>query len=64
LCEYYPDLYKSQYELVSFAKTSYKYAQDMGYKNEALIAHIMQNDLDKEIQNADRIKPLIQQYIA
>jgi hypothetical protein len=49
---------------VSFAKTSYKYAQDMGYKNEALIAHIMQNDLDKEIQNADRIKPLIQQYIA
>lgn len=64
LCEYYPDLYKSQYELVSFAKTSYKYAQDMGYKNEALIAHIMQNDLDKDLQNTERIKPLIQQYIA
>ena len=64
LCELYPDVYKSQYELVSFAKTSYKYAQDMGYKNEALIAHIMDHNLDNALNNADIIKPLIKQFIA
>ena len=49
LCAHYPEMYKSQYELVSFSKTSYKYAQDMGYKNEALIAHIMEHNLDTDI---------------
>lgn len=63
LCAYYPDLYKSQYELVSFATTPYKYAQDMGYKNEALIQHIMDNGLESELQNAELIKPLIKRYL-
>lgn len=63
LCAHYPEMYKSQYELVSFSKTSYKYAQDMGYKNEALIAHIMEHNLDTDIQNAAVIKPLIERFI-
>jgi kynurenine 3-monooxygenase len=63
LCAHYPDLYKSQYELVSFSKTSYKYAQDMGYKNEALIAHIMEHNLDTDLGNAAAIKPLIERFI-
>jgi len=63
LCAHYPDLYKSQYELVSFSKTSYKYAQDMGYKNEALIAHIMEHNLDTDIQNSEVIKPLIERFV-
>ena len=63
LCAHYPEMYKSQYELVSFSKTSYKYAQDMGYKNEALIAHIMQHNLDTNIQNSEVIKPLIERFV-
>ncbi len=63
LCAHYPEMYKSQYELVSFSKTSYKYAQDMGYKNEALIAHIMEHNLDTDIQNAAVIKPLIERFV-
>ena len=63
LCAHYPEMYKSQYELVSFSKTSYKYAQDMGYKNEALIAHIMEHNLDTNIQNSEVIKPLIERFV-
>jgi kynurenine 3-monooxygenase len=63
LCAHYPEIYKSQYELVSFSKTSYKYAQDMGYKNEALIAHIMEHNLDTDIQNSAVIKPLIERFV-
>ena len=63
LCAHYPEMYKSQYELVSFSKTSYKYAQDMGHKNEALIAHIMEHNLDTNIQNSEVIKPLIERFV-
>lgn len=63
LSELYPELYKSQYELVTFSQTSYKYAQDMGYKNEALIAHIMSHNLDADLSNAGVIKPLIERFV-
>ena len=63
LCAYYPEIYKSQYELVSFSTTPYKYAQDMGDKNEALIKHIMANGLDSDLQNAAVIKPLIARFL-
>lgn len=63
LCQVYPNDYKSQYELVSFSTTPYSYAQEMGYKNEALIQHIMSNNLDSDLSNEKIIKPLIEKYL-
>jgi len=62
LCEYYPNEFKSQYELVTFNTTPYSYAQSQGVKNEALINHIIKNDLEKDIKNREIILPLIKFY--
>ncbi len=64
LCELYPDIYKSQYELVSFSTTPYKYAQDMGYKNEALINAIMRDNLDADLGNAKVLRPMIEKFLS
>ncbi len=62
LCEYYPEAFKSQYELVTFSTTPYSFAQAQGVKNEALIKHIMQNDLEKELKNSEVMLPLIKSF--
>jgi len=51
LTELYPDKFKSQYELVTFSISSYKYAQDMGKKNDALLEKIIADKAEDKIKD-------------
>jgi kynurenine 3-monooxygenase len=64
LTELYPELFKSQYELTTFHTTPYKYALDMGAKNDRLLDHLIQNGLESKLADAGYMKPLIQEMLA
>jgi kynurenine 3-monooxygenase len=64
LCELYPETYKSQYELVTFSTTSYKYAETQGDKNELLIQHIMKNNIDNQLDNKELMKGLFEEFLS
>ncbi len=58
LTELYPDNFKSQYELVTFSTTSYKYAQDQGKKNDILLEKIIADGTEDKIKDAAYMKTL------
>lgn len=60
LCEFYPEYFKSQYELVTFSTSSYSYAQAQGGRNEAIINRIIAEGLADKITQKDLILPLLQ----
>jgi kynurenine 3-monooxygenase len=51
LSELYPDKFKSQYELTTFSLSGYKYAWDMGNKNDALLERIIAEGAEEKIKN-------------
>jgi hypothetical protein len=51
LTELYPDKFKSQYELTTFSLTGYKYALDMGKKNDALLEKIIADGAEEKIKD-------------
>lgn len=51
LTELYPDKFKSQYELTTFSLTGYKYAWDMGKKNDALLERIIADGAEEKIKD-------------
>jgi kynurenine 3-monooxygenase len=51
LSELYPDKFKSQYELTTFSLSGYKYAWDMGKKNDALLERIIAEGAEEKIKN-------------
>ncbi len=59
LTELYPGIFKSQYELVTFSKTSYKYALDMGAKNDKLLNYIIGEKLEDKLSNKEFMTSLI-----
>lgn len=63
LAELYPDLFKSQYSLVSFTTTPYSQALAQGFRNEALINHIVEHKLETELNNKDVMLPLFKDYL-
>lgn len=52
LTELYPDKFKSQYELTTFSLSGYKYAWDMGKKNDALLEKIIADKAEEKIKDA------------
>jgi kynurenine 3-monooxygenase len=64
LTELYPDLFKSQYELTTFHTTPYKYALDMGAKNDRLLNYIIDGKLEEKLNDRNFMEPLIQQMLA
>ena len=64
LTELYPDLFKSQYELTTFHTTSYKYALDMGAKNDRLLNYIIDGKLEEKLTDRSFMEPLIRQMLA
>ncbi|MBM3400398.1 MAG: FAD-dependent monooxygenase [Bacteroidetes bacterium] len=64
LTELYPDLFKSQYELTTFHTTPYKYALDIGVKNDKLLNHIIQGKLEDRLTDKAFMEPLIRQMLA
>ena len=64
LSELYAHEYKTQYELVTFADLSYKYAWDMGAKNDALINHIIEHKLEGKFTDRDYMLGLFKDYLS
>ncbi|MEI6508530.1 MAG: NAD(P)/FAD-dependent oxidoreductase [Bacteroidota bacterium] len=58
LAELYPDQFKSQYELVTFSTSSYKYAQDQGKKNDVLLEKIIAEGAEEKIKDANYMNSL------
>ncbi len=63
LAEHYPEVFKSQYSLVTFATTPYSYALAQGFKNEALINYIIEHKLESELKNSDVMLPLLKDFL-
>jgi hypothetical protein len=63
LGEAYPEMYRSQYSLVSFSTSPYSYALAQGYKNEALIQYIMEHKLEDKIPDASVMMPLFRDFL-
>ncbi|MFN5026017.1 MAG: FAD-dependent oxidoreductase [Bacteroidota bacterium] len=58
LSELYPDKFKSQYELTTFSLSGYKYAWDMGKKNDALLERIIADKAEEKIKDAAYMEQL------
>jgi kynurenine 3-monooxygenase len=58
LTELYPDKFKSQYELTTFSLSGYKYAWDMGKKNDALLEKIIADKAEDKVKNASYMDQL------
>lgn len=58
LTELYPDKFKSQYELTTFSLSGYKYALDMGKKNDALLEKIIADGAEGKIKDAAYMEQL------
>jgi len=54
----YPNQFKSQYELVTFSTSSYKYAQDQGKKNDVLLEKIIAEGAEEKIKDANYMNSL------
>ncbi|MBL7812545.1 MAG: FAD-dependent monooxygenase [Bacteroidetes bacterium] len=63
LCELYPDLFKSQYELTTFHTTPYSYALEMGSRNDRLLNKIIAENLESRLADAAYMRPLIQEIL-
>lgn len=63
LSELYPDLFQSQYELVTFSDKSYSYAFNQGLKNDIILNHIIDNKLESKITDRDFFSNLLDEII-
>jgi kynurenine 3-monooxygenase len=61
LTELYPEEFKSQYELVTFSTTPYKYALDRGKVNERILNAILAQKLESELHNREKILPILEE---
>jgi len=61
LTEHYPEEFKSQYELVTFSTTPYKYALDRGKVNERILNAIVAQKLESELHNREKILPILEE---
>lgn len=57
LTELYPDVFKSQYELVTFTTTPYRKALEQGAVNDKILATIINNNVD--LNNRDAVLDII-----
>lgn len=59
----YPEIYKSQYSLVSFSTVPYSQALAQGFKNEALIQYIIEHKLEEHLSKKDIMYPLFRDFL-
>ncbi|MBS3915505.1 MAG: FAD-dependent monooxygenase [Bacteroidetes bacterium] len=64
LTELYPDLFHSQYELVTFSTNPYSYAKVQGSKNDNLLDHIIEHKLESRITEKTFMENLIKEKLA
>ncbi len=63
LSELYPELFKSQYSLVTFSTKPYSYALGQGFRNEALINYIIEHKLETELTDRNVMLPLFKDFL-
>lgn len=63
LTEKYPNIYKSQYSLVSFSTAPYSEALAQGFKNEALIGYITEHKLEDKLDDPTVMMPLFRDFL-
>lgn len=63
LVEKYPDIYRSQYALVSFTTTPYSEALAQGFKNEALINYIVENKFENKLDDRTFMLGLFRDFL-
>ncbi|MBT8326794.1 MAG: FAD-dependent monooxygenase, partial [Bacteroidia bacterium] len=56
LCELHPDLFKSQYEMVTFTNIPYSEAQTKGARNTKLVKELISQGLEDKIKDASFVK--------
>jgi len=54
LSEHFPDVFKSQYEIVTFTTKPYKFAQAMGAVNDSIIQKIIAKGLANKVSNTEK----------
>jgi len=59
----YPNDFDGQYELVTFSHTPYKEALDQGAKNNALLNHIIEHNLENKLEDSKLMLELIKKYV-
>lgn len=63
LSELYPELFQSQYELVTFSTKPYSFAYSRGEKNDRLLAHIISNGMEDHLANRKEMEPLLREFL-
>ena len=59
LCELYPEVFKSQYELVTFTNEPYRKAMEQGEKNDKVLKTIIDNKID--VNDREKILSIIKE---
>lgn len=62
ICELYPDLFRSQYELVSFTLEPYSFAYEQGRRNTELVNYIISQNWESKIADRDFMSELFQKF--
>jgi kynurenine 3-monooxygenase len=62
LCDLYPELFKSQYELVTFSNVDYSYAQQRGAENTKVGLDLIANGWEDKLSDKAFITNLLQQH--
>jgi kynurenine 3-monooxygenase len=62
LCELYPDIFQSQYELVTFSQIPYLKAQQRGPINDQILSSIIEQKLEDKIKDRSIIEPVIRKF--
>jgi kynurenine 3-monooxygenase len=62
LCELHPDLFKSQYEMVTFSNVPYSVAQNKGAQNTRMVNEIIANGWEDKISDRTFVLDMLSKY--
>ncbi len=63
LCELYPGIFRSQYQLVTFSNEPYKYALEQGSRNSQMVNKIISLGLENQLEDEAVIQPLFDEFL-
>ncbi|MBI3234765.1 MAG: FAD-dependent monooxygenase [Bacteroidetes bacterium] len=64
LCEFYSDIFKSQYELVTFSTVPYSEAKARGAVNDKIIDEIIAGKLEGNLKDNNAVLQILEKYLA
>jgi len=63
LCELYPGIFRSQYQLVTFSNEPYAYAMEQGSRNSEMVNQLIKLGLEDQLSNRETIQPFFDEYL-